>query len=322
MPRVSVIIPTYNCDRFLPEAIDSVLMQTYQDYEIIVIDDGSTDQTCQVLESYQNQIRYFYQQNQGSAVARNLGIEQAQGEFIAFLDADDFWILPEKLAEQVNLFEQQPSLGSVHTGWRIVDGEGKKIIDVEPWHDVPNLNLESWLMYKPVKTSGMMIRQDWLQQAGGFDGELRQSHDVDLVLRLALMGCEAAWWRRVAVGYRRYHGNTTRNTQTQAKCLLKVLDKFFAHGDLPKPIQNMESQVRYHTLVWIAWYQYEQGFYDEMARFLNRSLEYSPYYKMETISDWVEQFKNFSIQNGLSLDICLLTDLPNWQKLMFRILEN
>ncbi len=75
MPRVSVIIPTYNCDRFRPEAIDSVLMQTYQDYEIIVIDDGSTDQTCQVLEFYQNKIRYFYQQNQGSAVARNLGIK-------------------------------------------------------------------------------------------------------------------------------------------------------------------------------------------------------------------------------------------------------
>ncbi|MFM6207508.1 glycosyltransferase family 2 protein, partial [Planktothrix sp.] len=90
MPRVSVIIPTYNCDRFLPEAIDSVLMQTYQDYEIIVIDDGSTDQTCQVLESYKHKIRYFYQENQGSAVARNLGIKQAQGEFIAFLDADDF----------------------------------------------------------------------------------------------------------------------------------------------------------------------------------------------------------------------------------------
>ncbi|MFM6419640.1 glycosyltransferase family 2 protein, partial [Planktothrix sp.] len=172
-------------------------MQTYQDYEIIVIDDGSMDQTCQVLESYQNQIRYFYQQNQGSAVARNLGIEQAQGEFIAFLDADDFWILPEKLAEQVNLFEQQPSLGSVHTGWRIVDGGGKKIIDVEPWRDVPDLDLESWLMYKPIKTSGMMIRQHWLEQVAGFDGELRQSHDVDLVLRLALMGFEAAWWRRV-----------------------------------------------------------------------------------------------------------------------------
>ncbi|MBD2573165.1 glycosyltransferase family 2 protein [Arthrospira platensis] len=316
---MSVIIPVYNCDRFLGEAIDSVLIQTYQDYEIIVIDDGSTDQTCQVLEPYRNKIQYFYQENQGSAVARNLGIKEARGELIAFLDADDFWLLPEKLGEQVNCFEQQPSLGSVHTGWRIVDEAGDKIIDVEPWGDVPNLNLESWLMYKPVKTSGMMIRQDWLEKVGGFDGELRQSHDVDLVLRLALMGCAAAWWRRVAVGYRRYQGNTTRNTQTQAKCLLKVLDKFFSHRDLPASIQQMESQVRYHTLVWIAWYQYYQGFYGEMARFLKRSLEYTPYYKVETISDWVEQFKKFSVQNRLSLDICLLTDLPEWQQLIFKI---
>lgn len=320
MPKVSVIIPTYNCDRFLPEAIDSVLMQTYQDYEIIVVDDGSTDQTCQVLEPYRNKIRYFYQENQGSAVARNLGIKQAQGELIAFLDADDFWLLPEKLTEQVKCFEEKPSLGSVHTGWQIVDAGGDKIIDVEPWREVPDLNLESWLMYKPVKTSGMMIRQHWLEQVGGFDGELRQSHDVDLVLRLALMGCEAAWWCQVAVGYRRYQGNTTRNTQTQAKCLLKVLDKFFAHKDLPEPIQQIESQVCYHTLVWLAWYQYDQGFYGEMAQVLKGSLEYSPYYKVETISDWVERFKQFSVQNGVSLDICWLTDLPDWQKLMGKIM--
>jgi hypothetical protein len=168
----------------------------------------------------------------------------------------------------------------------------------------------------------MMIRQHWLEQVGGFDGELRQSHDVDLVLRLGLMGCEAAWWLRVAVGYRRYQGNTTRNTKTQAECLLKVLDKFFAQCNLPQHIQKMESQVRYHTLVWLAWYHYDQGFYGEMARFLNGSLEYTPYYRVETISDWVEQFKKFSVQNGLSLDICLLTDLPEWQQLMFRIIEN
>ncbi|ULB48226.1 glycosyltransferase family 2 protein [Limnospira fusiformis KN01] len=170
--------------------MESVLSQTYQDYEIIVVDDGSTDGTSEVVASLGDKIRYFHQENQGSAVARNLGIHQAKGELIAFLDADDFWLLPEKLAEQVNCFEQQPSLGSVHTGWRIVDGGGKKIIDVEPWRDVPDLNLESWLMYKPVKTSGMMIRQHCLEQVGGFDGELRQSHDVDLVLRLGLMGCD------------------------------------------------------------------------------------------------------------------------------------
>jgi len=126
----------------------------------------------------------------------------------------------------------------------------------------------------------------------------------------------------VAVGYRRYGGNTTRNTKTQAECVVKVLDKFFARCNLPEHIQKMESQVRYHTLVWLAWYHYDQGLYGEMANFLNGSLEYTPYYRAETISDWVEQFKKFSVQNGLNLDICFLTDLPDWQKLMVKILKD
>ena len=150
MPRVSIIIPVYNGDRFIIEAINSVLRQTYQDYEMIVVDDGSTDRTRQVLEPYRDKIRYFYQENQGSAVARNLVIQEAQGELIAFLDADDFWLLPEKLAEQVNCFEQNSSLGSVHTGWQIVNHKGDKIINVAPWHNIPDLSLESWLMHKPV----------------------------------------------------------------------------------------------------------------------------------------------------------------------------
>lgn len=322
MPRVSVIIPVFNGDRFLAEAINSILMQTYQDYEVIVVDDGSTDGTRRVAESLGNKIRYFYQDNQGSAVARNLGIRETQGELIAFLDADDFWLLSEKLVEQVNCFDRQPSLGSVHTGWRLVDEKGERIMDVEPWHRVPTLSLESWLTYKPVTTSGMLIRRHWLEKVGGFDGQLRQSHDVDLVLRLALEGCPAVWWREVAVAYRKHRGNTTRNAKTQADCVVKVLDKFFAREDLPEHIQRMEFQIRYHTLVWLAWYHYDIGLYNKMAEFLSRSLEYTPYYKIETISDWVERFKQFSVQNGLNLNICLLTDLPDWQKLIVNIIKD
>lgn len=318
MPRVSVIIPVYNGDRFLAEAIDSVLRQTYQNYEAIVADDGSTDGTPQVLEAYKDKIRYFYQENQGSAAARNLGIKEAKGELIAFLDADDFWLLPEKLAEQVNCFDRRPSLGSVHAGWQIVNEKGEKIINVEPWRDVPHLSLESWLMHKPVLTSGMVIRQNWLERVGGFDPELRQSHDVDLVLRLALMGCQAAWWPQVAVGYRQHEGNTTRNNHMQAECLTKVLDNFFARCDLPEPIQQMESKVRYHTLVWLAWYQYDRGFYKEMAQLLDRSLQYTPYYRAETISDWAAKFSDFSARHRHNFDICFLTDLPEWQRLMYQ----
>ena len=318
MPRVSIIIPVYNGDRFIIEAINSVLRQTYQDYEIIVVDDGSTDRTRQVLEPYRDKIRYFYQENQGSAVARNLVIQEAQGELIAFLDADDFWLLPEKLAEQVNCFEQNSSLGSVHTGWQIVNHKGDKIINVAPWHNIPDLSLESWLMHKPVLTSGMIIRQNWLEKVGGFDGELQQSHDVDLVLRLALIGCKAAWWPQIAVGYRQHNGNATRNSQIQGECLTKVLDNFFSRCDLPEYIRGIESKVRYYTLVWLAWYQYYQGCYKQMAQFLNQSLQYTSYYKAETISDWVAQFSKFSAERCYDFDISLLTDLLEWQRLILR----
>ncbi|MGL6283264.1 MAG: glycosyltransferase family 2 protein, partial [Microcoleaceae cyanobacterium] len=218
MPRVSVIIPVYHSANYISEALDSVLSQTYHDYEIIVVNDGSTDNICEVLSPYENKINYFYQENQGSAVARNLGIAKAKGELIAFLDADDFWLLLNKLDEQVNYLLKDSSLGSVHTGWRVMDGNGRKVIDVEPWYSMPEINLVSWLMYKPIRLSGMIIRQSWLVKVGGFDGDLRQSHDVDLMLRLALLGCSAIWWPAVAVGYRRYAGNTTRNTRVQADC--------------------------------------------------------------------------------------------------------
>src|SRR3712207_5607912 len=91
MPRVSVLIPTYNCARYLSRAIDSVIAQTYKDYEIIVIDDGSTDDTKQVIDRYGNSVKYSYQSNRGLSAARNASIGNSTGELIAYLDADDLW---------------------------------------------------------------------------------------------------------------------------------------------------------------------------------------------------------------------------------------
>jgi glycosyltransferase involved in cell wall biosynthesis len=109
---VSVIIPVYNGDRYLAEAIQSVLAQTYQPIEIIVIDDGSTDDTAEVAQSFGSLIRYDYQLNSGSSAARNRGIELASGEFIAFLDADDLW-LEDKLALQIEAFNINPDVDIV-----------------------------------------------------------------------------------------------------------------------------------------------------------------------------------------------------------------
>jgi glycosyltransferase involved in cell wall biosynthesis len=96
MPRVSVVIPTYNCAKFLGRTIDSALRQTYRDFEIIVVDDGSTDGTQALVAAYEESVRYVYQTNQGASAARNAALSRASGELIAYLDADDLW-RPDKL---------------------------------------------------------------------------------------------------------------------------------------------------------------------------------------------------------------------------------
>ena len=315
-PKVSVIIPVYNSAKYIQTALKSVFNQTYTNYEIIIIDDGSTDDTREQLKPYQDKIRYFYQENQGSAAARNLGIKLAKGELIAFLDSDDYWLLSEKLEKQVSCFQENPSLGCINTGWRIVDGEGKHIKTVQPWHKAPKLDLETWLKKKCVRTSAMVFRREWLEKVGGFDEELRQSHDVDLILRLSLAGCETDWLKEETVCYRQHEENTTKNSLKQAKYVQAVLDKFFSRDDLPGSISKQESQIRYHTLVWIAWYQYRASNLDEMANFLQKSLDFSPYLRVENISHWLTSFQRFSKERGEDFDVDSLTNSLQWQQLM------
>lgn len=111
-PLVSVIIPVYNCDRYLAQAIESVLNQTYQPLEIIVIDDGSTDNSAEVAKHFDSSVRYYYQTQSGAATARNYGTELAKGNFFAFLDADDFWV-KDKLTLQMQVFASEPDIDMV-----------------------------------------------------------------------------------------------------------------------------------------------------------------------------------------------------------------
>lgn len=315
-PIVSVVIPTYNSSQYIVQAIESVLAQTYEDYEIIVIDDGSTDATRAQLQPYQDRITYLYQDNRGSAAARNRGIQTAKGRLVAFLDADDYWLSQNKLAEQVALFAAQPDLGLVNTGWVATDPGGKILFTAKPWHQVPELSLKAWLWHKPVRISAMMIRRDWLYQVGGFDPQFQQSHDVDLVLRLSLMGCQSEWLHQVTTCYRWHQHNTTRNAPKQAECLGQVLDNFFDRSDLPPEIRQAESTVRYHTLVWIAWHQYHLGYEAGMAQYLKQSLSYTPYLHIETVADWITKFTSFSRNWGDELDVSALCSLAAWQHLV------
>lgn len=320
-PEVSVIVPVYNCDRYIAQAIESVLNQTYTDYEIIVIDDGSTDNTREVLESYRGHINYLYQENQGVAMARNRGIEIAKGQFVAFLDHDDFF-LPNKLALQVTFLKTKIELGIVHSGWYRVNSMGETQGEVEPWHQAPNLNLEEWVQWKPVLLSAMMFRKICLDRIGGFDREFQQACDVDLALRLTLMGCQSGWLYQKLVCYREHDRNASLDTPIQAQESWMVLDRFFALPNVPGYIKEKEKSYRYHTLVWSAWRLYYTGHLSEMAQYLEKSLSYTLYSQTQTISDWIKNFVKYGSEFGFSVDTYLLSNSSEWENLMERVISN
>lgn len=315
IPRVSVIIPVYNCPDYVGQAVESVLHQTRDDYEVIVIDDGSREETRLKLQPYRERIRYVYQENQGVAAARNRGLEMAQGEFVAFLDHDDFF-LPNKLALQVSCFDAQPQVGMIHTGWRRVNQVGEYIQDVKPWYRVPVLDLENWVRWMPILFSAMMFRRRWLEEVGGLDTGFKQASDLDLVQRLALMGCETAWVREVTVCYREHSRNDSLNTPLQAQESWQVRDRFFGRSDLPVGVRCLERECRYRTLVWVAWRLYCTGYVGEMVEYLEKSLSYSPYSLTKTVSDWVKSFAGYSGEFGYELDVLSLTKSKPWQQMV------
>ncbi len=315
MVKVSVIIPAYNGDRYIGEAIDSILAQTYRDYEIIVADDGSTDNTRQVVKQYGNQIQYLSQINQGVAASRNLGLKASQGEYIAFLDQDDIF-LPHKLASQVALLKQNPSLGMVNSGWQIVNEQGEVQAAVKPWQQIPNLNLADLIIWKPVFLGAMLFRAAWLKRSPGFDTTLEQTPDVDLVLRLAAMGCTAAWVEQTTVKYRQHESNASNNTLLQAQELDRIVTRFFAQSNLPPKVKALEAKSRCQTLIWSAWRLYQTGHLTKMNYYLYQSWFHSPKYPTKIIFNWIKCFKNYSAEYGKEFDVLSLTSSFEWQNLM------
>jgi glycosyltransferase involved in cell wall biosynthesis len=201
-PHVSVIIATYNRAHLLKTAIDSVLEQDYSDYEVIVADDGSSDNTAELVGSYlQNggsgvdRIRYFYQHNQGKSVALNNAVLQAKGEWIAFLDSDDYW-LPEKLEWQFRAIEKfQNECGACFTDGQFVNNSHMDTTAFEFYgrhYDEPLGILRDTIRTLAKGPAGVSIvtlicRAELIQRAGGFDPELRFTEDYDFLFRLALV---------------------------------------------------------------------------------------------------------------------------------------
>lgn len=189
MPKVSVIIPVYNAEKYLSEAIESVIDQSYDDWEIIAVNDGSTDSSPDILKNYENRypskIRVLHQPNSGLSAARNAAIAAANGEYIAFLDADDLW-LPEKTDEQVYLLDNNSDIGLVYSDiFELKNGKLKKRRNIIGGRMFRGDIFDSLFYQNFIPVLSVMVRKSVLDKCGLFDPVYHGTQDYDLWMRIA-----------------------------------------------------------------------------------------------------------------------------------------
>jgi glycosyltransferase involved in cell wall biosynthesis len=202
---VSVVIPSYNRSALAAQAIESVLGQSYGDFEIVFVDDGSIDDTRQVVAAYDDsRIPVHLPGERRAGRGAQHGHCTSAGPVRAFLDSDDLF-LPRCLEHQVHTFERETSAGFVAGGYVLIDETGQRLAARRPWQHLPRVDLLAALRALPLIPSGMVVRKEWLEKMGGFSN-MRRSEDYDLWIRLIYGGCSMAWTPHLVCGYRIHSG--------------------------------------------------------------------------------------------------------------------
>jgi glycosyltransferase involved in cell wall biosynthesis len=248
MPVISVVIPAYNAEGTIKETLQSVQKQTFSDFEIIVINDGSTDQTLEVINTVQDsRISVFSYSNGGLPVARNRGILQANGEFITFLDADDLWT-PDKLELQLAALQQHPEAGLAYSWTLIMDEKGENFYPGKSFSFEGNVYSELLISNFIASGSNAMLRREAIESVGEFDAELRSCEDWDYWLRVA------PHWHFVVVPkpqilYRQSSGAMSSKVDVMEKYHLLVLERAFAAAPPElQPLKNQSLAIEYQFL--------------------------------------------------------------------------
>lgn len=283
---ISVVIPTYNRSDYLIEALNSVINQTYKNIEIIIVDDGSKDNTKEIVNNYielnkTKNIRYYYKDNGGVATARNFGIKHSEGVFIAFLDSDDLW-KKDKLLKQIKLFND-PKIGLVHSHYSILKEDNQLITNIPEEEGKFNGNMYYKMrIYNIVGTSTVVIRKECIDKVGFFEGEYSPAEDYDLWLKIS-KEYNFGYISESLVYYREFSSeNISRNLTKLENGVIKILNKHWDNISLNK-IEKEDRDLAYSR------------FYSYLA---------TNYYEQENKEKFIEYYIkacNISINNQLSL---------------------
>ncbi|HKF56343.1 MAG TPA: glycosyltransferase [Blastocatellia bacterium] len=264
MPEVSVIIPTYNSAKYLTDAVDSVLRQTHRDFEVLVIDDGSTDDTPAVIGRYGDLVRYIRQPNSGVAAARNRGINESMGRYVAFLDADDTWHR-DKLKAQIAALRKNPGYLACYTAFTVVSQ------DLRPLHVIRNKRvyntLEDLLLRGNVIGSicTVLYERSLFDVVGGFDDSLSQCADWDMWVRIAGR-TEFLYLDLPLATYRQHDTNMSRDAGLLERDSVRVLEKGFSMSCLDAAVRGRRRAASARNYMVLAGTYFHAGSYGDFVR--------------------------------------------------------
>ncbi|MBW4571442.1 MAG: glycosyltransferase [Tolypothrix carrinoi HA7290-LM1] len=274
MPKVSVIIPAYNALAYLIETIESVFKQTFSDFEVLIVDDGSSDGTAawatQITDS---RVRVICQKNQGSSVARNTGITAAKGEYIALLDADDLWE-PTKLEKQVRFLEENPSIGLVDTWTILINQQGKstgRIIVSYAEGDV----WKQLVQFQPVCCcdSTPLIRRSCFENVGLFNPDLPFLEDLDMWIRLAA-SYEFGVVKEPLVRYRQHPQSKSTNCKGTLEAFRTIIEQAFE--TVPAELLPLRDKGYARVNLYLAWRAINNKDYEQAIHYNHQAIAHHP----------------------------------------------
>jgi len=283
MPRVSVVITSYNRAKFLPECLESVLSQTFRDFEVLVIDDGSTDNTPDLMRSYGPPVRYIRQMNQGLPAARNRGIELACGEYIAFLDSDDAF-MPYALQMGVEIFDKYPGVGLSYGQMYVINHKGNLMGLRTPYRPKGSFvrsgkeEIKGLIMGNYITGSATMVRSRCFEAVGLFDNTFRQgSEDFEMWIRLAKKH-DVAYIDKPLAKYRIHAQSMSarRDPEEVQWTHTLILESVFNDTELGETYRPLRAKAYYHLYSRLAEIAISKGDKKKSRSYITKALGIYP----------------------------------------------